>query len=131
MSYENMSRSDNFDGNFGDVQPQQSKKKYHRHTLKQIQELEIFFKECSHPDEKQRFDLSNKLDLEINQVKFWFQNRRIQFKTQLKHYENMILRQENEKLRIENNVMMEAMSNSICSNCDGLTISRQISMKEH
>lgn len=39
-----------------------------------------FFKECPHPDEKQRLELSRKLGLEIKQVKFWFQNRRTQMK---------------------------------------------------
>lgn len=39
-----------------------------------------FFKECPHPDEKQRSDLSKRLGLENKQVKFWFQNRRTQMK---------------------------------------------------
>jgi hypothetical protein len=39
-----------------------------------------FFKECPHPDEKQRLDLSKRLGLENKQVKFWFQNRRTQMK---------------------------------------------------
>ena len=43
-----------------------------------------FFKECPHPDEKQRSDLSKRLGLENKQVKFWFQNRRTQMKVNLK-----------------------------------------------
>jgi len=43
-----------------------------------------FFKECPHPDEKQRLDLSKRLALENKQVKFWFQNRRTQMKVNLK-----------------------------------------------
>lgn len=42
-----------------------------------------FFKECPHPDEKQRMDLSRRLGLENKQVKFWFQNRRTQMKVSL------------------------------------------------
>lgn len=39
-----------------------------------------FFKECPHPDEKQRLELSRRLGLETKQIKFWFQNRRTQMK---------------------------------------------------
>ncbi|CDY23096.1 BnaC07g30910D [Brassica napus] len=56
------------------------KKRYHRHTQRQIQELESFFKECPHPDDKQRKELSRELNLEPLQVKFWFQNKRTQMK---------------------------------------------------
>lgn len=38
------------------------------------------FKECPHPDEKQRMKLSQDLGLKPRQVKFWFQNRRTQMK---------------------------------------------------
>ncbi|WZZ29192.1 hypothetical protein YC2023_012593 [Brassica napus] len=37
-----------------------------------------YFSECQHPDKKQRMQLSRKLGLAPRQVKFWFQNRRIQ-----------------------------------------------------
>lgn len=39
-----------------------------------------FFKECPHPDDKQRKDLGRRLTLEPLQVKFWFQNKRTQMK---------------------------------------------------
>ncbi|XP_058773445.1 homeobox-leucine zipper protein ROC6-like [Vicia villosa] len=135
--YESRSGSENFDGGSGDEldagddQPRSKKKKYHRHTPQQIQELETFFKECPHPDEKQRSDLSKKLGLEIKQVKFWFQNRRTQMKTQMERHENMILKQENDKLRAENSLMKDAMANPICSSCGGPAIPGQISMEEH
>ncbi|XP_020221720.1 homeobox-leucine zipper protein ROC5 [Cajanus cajan] len=135
--YESRSGSDNFDGGSGDDQdggddqPQKKKKKYHRHTPQQIQELEAFFKECPHPDEKQRTDLSKRLGLENKQVKFWFQNRRTQMKTQMERHENMILKQENDKLRAENSVMKEALANPICNSCGGPAIPGQISLEEH
>ncbi|XP_012570175.1 homeobox-leucine zipper protein HDG1 isoform X2 [Cicer arietinum] len=134
--YESRSGSDNFEGisgddqDAGDEQPKR-KKRYHRHTPNQIQELESFFKECPHPDEKQRLDLSKRLGLENKQVKFWFQNRRTQMKTQLERHENIMLRQENEKLRGENTMMKEAMSNPVCNNCGGPAIPGQILFEEH
>ena len=39
-----------------------------------------FFKQCPHPDDKQRKELSRDLGLEPLQVKFWFQNKRTQMK---------------------------------------------------
>jgi homeobox-leucine zipper protein len=117
---ENDSRSgsDNVDGASGDEldpdnsNPRKKKKRYHRHTPQQIQELEAYvtskslysfflpefldltiiilcicsvFKECPHPDEKQRMELSRRLNLESRQVKFWFQNRRTQMKVRSTH----------------------------------------------
>ncbi|KAM6586979.1 hypothetical protein CsatA_009584 [Cannabis sativa] len=134
--YESRSGSDNLEGasgddqDAGDDQPPR-KKKYHRHTPHQIQELESFFKECPHPDEKQRLELSRRLSLETKQVKFWFQNRRTQMKTQLERHENIILRQENDKLRAENNMIKDAMSNPMCNQCGGPAIPGQISFEEH
>ncbi|TQD96642.1 hypothetical protein C1H46_017717 [Malus baccata] len=86
--HESRSGSDNMDGASGDDQDAadnnpRKKKRYHRHTPQQIQELEALFKECPHPDEKQRLELSRRLNLETRQVKFWFQNRRTQMKDEL------------------------------------------------
>ncbi|KDO41777.1 hypothetical protein CISIN_1g0462021mg, partial [Citrus sinensis] len=52
----------------------------HRHTTHQIQTLEAFFKDCPHPDENQRRQLSKELGLDLKQIKFWFQNKRTQTK---------------------------------------------------
>ncbi|KAK8693513.1 hypothetical protein V6N13_071095 [Hibiscus sabdariffa] len=128
------SGSDNMDGASGDDQDAADKpprkKRYHRHTPQQIQELEALFKECPHPDEKQRLELSRRLCLETRQVKFWFQNRRTQMKTQLERHENSLLRQENDKLRAENMSIRDAMRNPICTNCGGPAIIGDISLEE-
>ncbi|KAG7018976.1 Homeobox-leucine zipper protein ANTHOCYANINLESS 2 [Cucurbita argyrosperma subsp. argyrosperma] len=132
------SGSDNMDGGGGSGDDldaavgdnPRKKKRYHRHTPQQIQELEAMFKECPHPDEKQRLELSRRLSLEIKQVKFWFQNRRTQMKTQLERHENTLLRHENEKLRTENMAIREAMRSPICSNCGGPAIIGEISLEE-
>ncbi|KAF5788100.1 putative transcription factor Homeodomain-TALE-KNOX family [Helianthus annuus] len=39
-----------------------------------------FFKKNPHPTEKERTEIANKLNITINKVKFWFQNRRTQLK---------------------------------------------------
>ncbi|CAI9101720.1 OLC1v1039114C3 [Oldenlandia corymbosa var. corymbosa] len=128
------SGSDNLEGASGDDQDAADKpprkKRYHRHTPQQIQELESLFKECPHPDEKQRLELSKRLSLETRQVKFWFQNRRTQMKTQLERHENSILRQENDKLRAENMSIREAMRNPICTNCGGPAMIGEVSLEE-
>ncbi|KAM3306448.1 homeobox-leucine zipper protein MERISTEM L1 [Capsicum chacoense] len=95
------------------------KKRYHRHTQIQIQEMESFFKECPHPDDKQRKELGKRLGLEPLQVKFWFQNKRTQMKAQHERHENSELRAENEKLRAENIRYKEALGNASCPNCGG------------
>ncbi|KAL5859790.1 hypothetical protein ACOSQ4_001086 [Xanthoceras sorbifolium] len=132
--HESRSGSDNMDGASGDDQDAADnpprKKRYHRHTPQQIQELESLFKECPHPDEKQRLELSRRLCLETRQVKFWFQNRRTQMKTQLERHENSLLRQENDKLRAENMSIRDAMRNPICTNCGGPAIIGDISLEE-
>ncbi|WOL07520.1 hypothetical protein Cni_G16263 [Canna indica] len=135
---ENESRSggsDNLGGVSGDEldleqENPRKKKRYHRHTPQQIQELEAFFKECPHPDEKQRLELSRRLSLESRQVKFWFQNRRTQMKTQMERHENTMLRQENDKLRAENMSIREAMRNPICGTCGGLAVLGEVSLEE-
>ncbi|ONM56588.1 Homeodomain leucine zipper family IV protein [Zea mays] len=130
------SGSDNVDGASGDEidpdnsNPRRKKKRYHRHTPQQIQELEAVFKECPHPDEKQRMELSKRLNLESRQVKFWFQNRRTQMKTQIERHENALLRQENDKLRAENMTIREAMRNPICANCGGAAVLGEVSLEE-
>ncbi|XP_074562171.1 homeobox-leucine zipper protein ROC8-like [Curcuma longa] len=93
------------------------KKRYHRHTPRQIQDLESMFKVCPHPDEKQRMQLSRDLGLEPRQIKFWFQNRRTQMKAQQDRSDNCLLRSENDKIRCENIAMRAALKNVICPSC--------------
>ncbi|KAK1422617.1 hypothetical protein QVD17_17902 [Tagetes erecta] len=106
------------------------KKRYHRHTQLQIQELEAFFKQCPHPDDKQRKELGRRLTLEPLQVKFWFQNKRTQMKAQHERYDNSQLRNENEKLRAENMRLKEALSNATCPNCGGPAAIGEMSFDE-
>ncbi|CAN8295503.1 unnamed protein product [Cochlearia groenlandica] len=107
------------------------KKRYHRHTQLQIQEMEAFFKECPHPDDKQRKHLSRELNLEPLQVKFWFQNKRTQMKNHHERHENSHLRAENEKLRGDNIRYREALANASCPNCGGPTAIGEMSFDEH
>ncbi|XP_066319636.1 homeobox-leucine zipper protein ROC8-like [Miscanthus floridulus] len=103
----------------GGSDAQRRKKRYHRHTPRQIQQLEAMFKECPHPDENQRMQLSRELGLEPRQIKFWFQNRRTQMKAQHERQDNCFLRAENDKIRCENIAMREALRNVICPTCGG------------
>ncbi|XP_034906278.1 homeobox-leucine zipper protein HDG2 isoform X3 [Populus alba] len=126
------SGSENQEGASGDDQdPRPKKKRYHRHTQHQIQEMEAFFKECPHPDDKQRKELSRELGLEPLQVKFWFQNKRTQMKTQHERHENTQLRNENDKLRADNMRYRDALSNASCPNCGGPTAIGEMSFDEH
>ncbi|XP_014508329.1 homeobox-leucine zipper protein HDG11 isoform X2 [Vigna radiata var. radiata] len=98
---------------------QEKRKRYHRHTSTQIQRLESMFRECPHPDEKQRLQLSRELGLAPRQIKFWFQNRRTQMKAQHERADNCTLRADNDKIRCENIAIREALKNVICPSCGG------------
>ncbi|XP_048636223.1 homeobox-leucine zipper protein HDG8 isoform X1 [Brassica napus] len=91
----------------------------HRHTPQQIQKLEAYFKECPHPNESQREAFCSVLDLGIDQVKFWFQNKRTQSKAQDERTSNILLREENEKLQLENAAMIEVLKTVTCPPCGG------------
>ena len=49
----------------------------------------------------------------------------------MERHENLILKQENDKLRIENIAIKEAMRNPICSGCGGAAILGEISFEEN
>ncbi|KAI3745359.1 hypothetical protein L1987_58470 [Smallanthus sonchifolius] len=132
--YESKSGTDIMEAPSGDdqdpIQRPNKKKRYHRHTQHQIQEMESFFKECPHPDDKQRKELGRRLSLEPLQVKFWFQNKRTQMKAQHERHENTQLRNENEKLRSENIRYKEALANATCPNCGGPAAIGEMSFDE-
>ncbi|EPS58077.1 hypothetical protein M569_16739, partial [Genlisea aurea] len=122
---ESGSGSEHIDGVSGNEQetdqqqPPNKKKRYHRHTARQIQEMEALFKECPHPDDKQRLKLSQDLGLKPRQVKFWFQNRRTQMKAQQDRQDNVVLRAENENLKNENYRLQATLRSIACPNCGG------------
>ncbi|XP_073058701.1 homeobox-leucine zipper protein MERISTEM L1-like [Primulina eburnea] len=131
--YESKSGTDIMEAPSGDDQdPNQrpKKKRYHRHTQHQIQEMESFFKECPHPDDKQRKELGRRLGLEPLQIKFWFQNKRTQMKAQHERHENTQLRNDNDKLRAENVRYKEALGNATCPNCGGPAAIGEMSFDE-
>ncbi|KAM7506229.1 hypothetical protein LguiB_005133 [Lonicera macranthoides] len=133
--FESKSGTDIMEAPSGDDQDQDpnqrpKKKRYHRHTQHQIQEMEGFFKECPHPDDKQRKELGRRLGLEPLQVKFWFQNKRTQMKAQHERHENTALRNENEKLRAENARYKEALATAACPSCGGPAAIGEMSFDE-
>ncbi|XP_006662631.3 homeobox-leucine zipper protein ROC3 isoform X1 [Oryza brachyantha] len=106
------------------------KKRYHRHTAHQIQQMEALFKECPHPDDKQRLKLSQELGLKPRQVKFWFQNRRTQMKAQQDRADNVILRAENENLKSDNFRLQAAIRNVVCPNCGHAAVLGEMTYEE-
>ncbi|KAK4489533.1 hypothetical protein RD792_005342 [Penstemon davidsonii] len=132
---ENRSESDSLEVALGDDQNtsgnrSSKRKNYHKHSAFQIQELETSFKENPHPDEKWRLELGERLGLEIRQIKFWFQNRRTQMKFNDCH-ENLILKEENDKLSVENVSVKEAIRCLVCNNCGGPTIPGGVPIEQH
>ncbi|GER43121.1 homeobox-leucine zipper family protein [Striga asiatica] len=109
---------------------QLKRKRNRRHTSEQIHAMEDFFKECPHPDNRQRTELSRELGMDPLQVKFWFQNKRTQTKTKYEHRQNKRLRAENERLRAENTRYKEALSNSWCVSCGGMAAIGAVTREE-
>lgn len=101
------------------------KKKSYRHTAEQIHQLEIFFKRCAHPDQRQREQLSSALGLNLRQVKFWFQNRRNQMKTLQERHDNTQLRAEVDRLRAENVTIREAIKHHLASCSESASVHQE------
>ncbi|XP_059071627.1 homeobox-leucine zipper protein PROTODERMAL FACTOR 2-like [Cryptomeria japonica] len=77
------------------------------------------FKMLQHPDEKDRQELSTKLGLTSQQIKFWFQNRRTQVKVQQERTDNTNLRTENERFRLDRQALRNTLNNIRCQTCGG------------
>ncbi|XP_039046407.1 homeobox-leucine zipper protein HDG11-like [Hibiscus syriacus] len=131
MDYGNGGGGSGSGGDHDSSDPSRLRKPYHRHTAHQIQLLESMFKECPHPDEKQRLQLSRELGLAPRQIKFWFQNRRTQMKAQHERADNSSLRTENDKIRCENIAIREALKNIICPSCGGPPVSEDSYFDDH
>ncbi|CAH8311904.1 unnamed protein product [Eruca vesicaria subsp. sativa] len=114
----------------GEQPPPAKKKRYHRHTNRQIQEMEGLFKQNPHPDDKQRQRLSHELGLKPRQVKFWFQNRRTQMKAQQDRAENVMLRTDNDNLKAENSHLQAELRCLSCPSCGGPTVLGDIPFNE-
>ncbi|GMJ13561.1 ANTHOCYANINLESS 2, ARABIDOPSIS THALIANA HOMEODOMAIN PROTEIN [Hibiscus trionum] len=136
MEEDGYESSDSFEGapppaDNGGPPTKKKNKKFRRHTPHQIQELESFFKDYPHPDERQRRELSMRLGLEKKQIKFWFQNRRTQMKAQIERHGNGILKQENDQLRAENVFLKQALGSHMCNNCGGPVMPGEMSFELH
>ncbi|CAH8384455.1 unnamed protein product [Eruca vesicaria subsp. sativa] len=92
-----------------------------RHTPQQIQKLENFFMECCHPSTEERSKLGQELNLETNQITYWFRNKRAKMKAHEERHENFDLRQENDILRRELEQLKEQLMLCTCTICGGPT----------
>ncbi|KAI3942244.1 hypothetical protein MKW92_006411 [Papaver armeniacum] len=110
--------------------PPRKKRENFRHSAQQVQELEALFKECPHLHKHHINELSKRVSLKPIQIRFWFQNRRTQMQAQIQRDENLILRQENDKLRASNMYIREAIRNTMCNNCGGAREPEEVSLRE-
>ncbi|KAG7617305.1 Homeobox-leucine zipper protein HDG6 [Arabidopsis thaliana] len=93
----------------------------HRRTAYQTQELENFYMENPHPTEEQRYELGQRLNMGVNQVKNWFQNKRNLEKINNDHLENVTLREEHDRLLATQDQLRSAMLRSLCNICGKAT----------
>ncbi|KAK7399839.1 hypothetical protein VNO78_11032 [Psophocarpus tetragonolobus] len=91
----------------------------HRHDPETVAKLEEKFKQCTHPNETQGWQIGEELGLDPQQVKFWFQNKKTQLRTIIERLDINVLRLENQKIRSENRKIRETLDNVICAPCGG------------
>ncbi|KAH7430487.1 hypothetical protein KP509_08G001000 [Ceratopteris richardii] len=108
---------DQVDGSFGPAVTRKGAKRCTRHAPPVIAHLEAFFKQCPTPNERQRMELSLQLGITVKQVKYWFQNRRTQFRSENSKRENSIIKHENDRLREENFLLRNAIEGLSCPRC--------------
>ncbi|KAF7035495.1 hypothetical protein CFC21_046363 [Triticum aestivum] len=107
---------------------------YHRLRSEQVQQLEAYntysinvsvFRDCPYPDEKLRKDLSERLGMSAQQVKFWFQNKHTFSKGKMQRCHTQNRWVENERLKTECQAIMLAMQNNTCLKCRGVMVQTQ------
>ncbi|XP_059071630.1 homeobox-leucine zipper protein ROC7-like [Cryptomeria japonica] len=105
-------------------------RKHTRYTSDQVEVMEEVFKMLQHPDEKDRQELSTKLGLTSQQIKFWFQNRRTQVKVQQERTDNANLRTENERFRLDRQALGNTLNNIRCQTCGGSNFMTEMVCKQ-
>ncbi|GLJ12320.1 hypothetical protein SUGI_0188660 [Cryptomeria japonica] len=105
-------------------------KRHTRYNSSQVEIMEEFFKVCQHPDEKERLELSNRLGLTPQQIKFWFQNRRTQVKVQQDRTVNAFLHTENERLRMDILALQRTLQDIKCLTCGGPDLMKEMVLNQ-
>nr|XP_027097544.1 homeobox-leucine zipper protein ATHB-52-like [Coffea arabica] len=104
----------------------QKRKNHNNRTSRQVvQQLEELFKNNPRPSEEERNELGEGLGLGPKRITTWFQNKRSKTKIQTARAENVVLREENERIQLENAMIRERLRNTICPACESLTIEQQ------
>ncbi|XP_044428385.1 homeobox-leucine zipper protein HDG1-like [Triticum aestivum] len=76
-------------------------------------------------NEKLQKDLSERLGMSAQQVKFWFQNKSTFSKGKMQRWETQNRWVENERLKTERQAIMLAMQNKTCLKCRGVMVQTQ------